>query len=185
LPATAARRAIDRAGARLSALSVALGARVEFANLDLLVHAEGRFLERDLHVVTQIGPALASLAIRRGAAAEKRFEDSARSSASAEDFPKNIERIMEATAAAGCALSESGMPEAIVGRALIGIHQDIVGFAQLLELLFGLRVARIFVGVKLDRELAVGAFHFLLRRRPRHGQDFVIVAFFGRHGFNS
>ena len=55
------------------------------------------------------------------------------------------------------------MTEAIVGRALFRIDQDVVGFAELFEFLFGVRVVGIFVGVKFDRELAIGALHFLAR----------------------
>ena len=38
-------------------------AGVELADFDFLFHAESRFLERDLHVVTQIGAALPAFAI--------------------------------------------------------------------------------------------------------------------------
>ena len=180
-PRPAAGRAIDRARARLGAFAVALRAGVEFADLNLLIHAERRFLERDLHVVAQIGAALPSFAIRRGPAAEKRLEDSSAAAAATENFPENIERIVETAAASRGPLGERGVAEAIVGRALVGIHQDVVGFAELFEFLLGVRVVRVFVGVKLDRELAVGALHFLFGRGPRDGQDFVIIALFGRH----
>ena len=62
------------------------------------------------------------------------------------------------------ALGEGGMAKAIVGRAFLIVHQDIVGFAEFLEFLFRVRVVRIFVGVKFDRELAISAFDFLARR---------------------
>src|SRR6476646_1185301 len=51
LAATAAGRAIDGARSGLRARAGALRAGVELADFNLLVDAEGRFLERDLHVV--------------------------------------------------------------------------------------------------------------------------------------
>ena len=61
-------------------------------------HTEGRFFERDLHVVTQIGPALAPFAIGGRAAAKKRFENSAGAAGAAEYFTENIERIVKTAA---------------------------------------------------------------------------------------
>ena len=153
-----------------------LAAGIELADFDLLLHPEGRFFERDLHVVTQIGAALAPFAIGGRAAAEKRFENSAAAAAATEDFAENIERIMETAAASRAALSESGMPEAIVGRALVGIDQDVVGFAEFLEFLLGVRVVRILVRMKFDRELAISALHLFLGGVSRDRQDFVVIA---------
>ena len=63
------------------------------------------------------------------------------------------------------ALSERGMTKAIVGGALVSIHQDVVGFAQFLEFLFGVWVVRILIGMKLDGQFAVGALDLLPGRR--------------------
>ena len=88
--------------------ALAFVAGVELADFDFFFDAEGRFLERDLHVVTQIGTTLSIFAARR-AAAEKRLENSA---AAAEDLAENVERIMETAAAAkSAALRESAMPK--------------------------------------------------------------------------
>src|ERR1700682_6484942 len=179
LAASAARRAIDGARPRLGAFAAAFRAGIEFANFDLLVDAESRFFERDLHVVAQIGAALAPFAISRGGAAEKRFENSP--APAAKDFAENIERIMETAAAPAHALRKGRMTEAIVSRALIGIDQDVVGFAELFEFFFGVRVVGVFVGVIFDGEFAVGALHFLLRRGARDGQHFVVIALFRCH----
>ena len=67
--------------------------------------------------------------------------------------------------------------ETIVGRALVGVHQDIVGFAEFLEFFFGVRVVRIFIGMKFDRELAIGAFDLLLGGSSLDAQDLVVIAF--------
>ena len=179
LAASAAVRAIDGARPGLGAFPVAFRAGVELANLDFLVDAESRLFQRDLHVVTQIGPALPAFAIGCGAATEKRFENSATATA-AENFAKNIEGIVE-TAAAAHALTESRVTETIVGRALIGIHQDIVGFSEFLKFFLRVRVARIFIGMILDREFAVGALHFILGRGSGDSEHLVVVALFCRH----
>jgi hypothetical protein len=180
LAASAAGGAIDRARAGIRTLAVALGARVELAELYLFLHPEGSFLEGDLHIVTQIGPALAPFAIGRRPAAKKSLENSAPSS-SAEDFPENIERIMETSTASGTALSESGVPEAIVSRALIGIDQDVIGFAEFLKFFLRVRIVRIFVRMKFHGELAIGALHLFLGSATLHREDFVVIALFGRH----
>jgi hypothetical protein len=45
--------------------------------------------------------------------------------------------------------------EAVVGRALLIVLEDVVGFAQFLEFLFRRRIAVVAVGVILHGELAV------------------------------
>ena len=72
------------------------------------------------------------------------------------------------TPASRGALSESGMAEAIIGGTLVGIDQDIISFAEFFEFFFGVRIVWILVGMKFDRELAISALHFFLRRIPVH-----------------
>ena len=74
------------------------------------------------------------------------------------------------------------MAKTIVGRPLIGVHQDVVSFTELFEFLLGLRVVGVLVRVIFDRELAISTLHFLLGGVPRDGQHFVIVALLGGHG---
>ena len=64
------------------------------------------------------------------------------------------------------ALRKRGVAIAIVGRAFVGIHEDVVGFAEFLELLLGVRVVRILVRMKFDRELPIRALDLVVRR-PR------------------
>ncbi len=181
LAATAADRTIDGARSLLRAAAVAFVAGVELSNFDFLFRAESRFFERDLHVVTQIGAALSIFALS-GHAAEECFENtSADSSAAAtEDFAENIERIVE-PAAESAALFERRVTEPVVGGAFVSVHQHVVGFAKLLEFLFGVWVVRIFVGMKFDRELAIGALDLIARRRPCDFKDFVVIALGLRH----
>ena len=74
---------------------------------------------------------------------------------------------LETAAAPGRALGKSGMAKAIVGGALVGIHQDVVGFAELFEFLLGVRIVRILVRMKFDRELAIRALDLFLGRLAR------------------
>src|SRR5262249_16646805 len=92
----------------------------------------------------------------------ERLENTSAKSAAAEDFTENFERIMKtATTETGTTLREGSVPEPIVCGAFIRIHKDIVRFAQFLKFFFGVRVLRIFVWMKVSRELAIGAFDFL------------------------
>ena len=93
------------------------------------------------------------------------------------DFAEDIERIVEPAAAA--ALGKGGVTVAIVGGAFLFVHQDVVGFAEFLEFLFRVRVVGIFVGMKLDRELAIGALDLLAGRIALDAQDFVVIALGG------
>ena len=47
------------------------------------------------------------------------------------------------------------MAETIVGRALVLVGQDLVGFLGFLEVRLGLRIARIAIGVMLHGEAAI------------------------------
>src|SRR5690606_13650121 len=138
-------------------------AGAELANLDLLFDAFRGFLERDLDVVTEVRAALAP--VRSLLAAEEMVEDSSRATTAAEDLAEEVERIVESAAAtaAESALAERRVSVAIVGRALVGIHQHVVGLTELLETLLRLAVTRVFVRMILHRELAVGALDFLRR----------------------
>ena len=76
-------------------------------------------------------------------------------------------------AATGAALLESGMPEAVVGGALLRVLEHFIGGAERLELAFALGAAGVAVGMVLHGELAIGR----LDRRPvgiaAHSEQFV------------
>ena len=114
---------------RLSATALAFITRVEFLDLNLLVRAKSRLLEFDFQVVAQIRSA-PPVFRARATPAEKCLENSATKAGSAEHFAENFEWIMERTAAkTHAARRECCVTKAIVGRAFVGIHQDIVRFA--------------------------------------------------------
>src|SRR5207237_10000474 len=115
LPAPATHRAGDRARAGRGAAAAARVASIELAHFDFFFHAEGRFLERDLHIVAQIASTLAAIAPDL-AAAEERLENSA-AAARAENLAENIERVVETTSAADPSMRKRRVAVAIVSGA--------------------------------------------------------------------
>ena len=65
--------------------------------------------------------------------------------------------------ATGAAL-ECGMAEAVISGLLVGIFQDIIGLARFLELLLGVGVVLVAVGVKFLGLLAIGLLDLVGRR---------------------
>jgi hypothetical protein len=178
LTPTAANGTIDAARSGLSSISAAFGAGIQFPNFDFLFRAKRGFLERDLHVVTQIRAPLSIFGMT-GDSAKERFENAAANSApssAAENFAENIERIVKRTAKTAT-LFKGSVTEAIVCGAFVRIHQNVVGLTQLLKFLFGMRVVRIFVRMKFDREFAIRAFDLLFRGPAADSENFVVIAF--------
>src|SRR6516225_4194399 len=68
------------------------------------------------------------------------------------------------------------MPEAVVGRTLVRIYQNSVGFGDFLEFLFRVRIVRVAVGMVLHRQLAIGALDLELPALPFDAQNFVVVS---------
>ncbi len=75
------------------------------------------------------------------------------------------------------ARGERCVAEPIVGSAFVRVHEDIVRFAQFLELFFGVRIVRIFIWMKLDREFAICALDLLFGGASCNVQHVVVVAF--------
>src|SRR5690606_36259246 len=63
----------------------------------------------------------------------------------------------EAAWPAAPAIFESGMTEPVIGGALLGILQRVIGLVDFLELVLGFGIARIAIGMKLHGELAISA----------------------------
>src|SRR5262249_4375510 len=147
-------------------------ARLLARNLDRGLGAGRGLLERDLEVVAEIGPAL------RAAAATASAEEIAE----AEDVAEAAEDVLEADEDAriesrAAAARDAGVAESIVEAALLAIGEHRVRFGRFLERLLGLVVARVAVGVVLQRELAIGALDLLVRRRALDAEDFVVIPF--------
>jgi len=114
--------------------------------------------------------------------AKKALEDATAAASAAEDFAKNIERIVRAAVTAhATALGEGLVAEAVVRGALVGAAEHLVGLAQLLELVLRRFIAGILVRMVLHRQLAVGLLDLLRGGAAFDAQDVVIIAFGRRH----
>src|ERR1700719_2870064 len=67
--------------------------------------------------------------------------------------------------AAHAAVLEGGVAETVVGRALVGVFEDLVGLIQFLETMLGVLVAGIAIRVPLHRLLAKGDLDVAVARR--------------------
>src|SRR5579862_5579618 len=73
---------------------------------------------------------------------------------------------------------DSGVSVTVVGSTLIGVSQDGVGFAALFKFLFRVRVVGVAVRMKLQRQLAICAFDFLVAGLAGNSQHLVVIAFY-------
>ena len=126
------------------------------------------FLQRDFHVVAQVGAALAS-----GAAAA--------AAAHAEQIVENIgegggEIGAKTVRRADAAVLERGVAEAVIGRPLVGVLEDLVGLVELLEAMLGVVVTRIAIRMPLHRLLAKGGFDVAVVCGALDRQRFVVAA---------
>ena len=69
------------------------------------------------------------------------------------------------------------MAEAVVAVPLLRVRQNAVRLGRFLEFLFSGVIARIAIGMVLQRQLAVGALDLHLGGGPGDAEDFVVVAF--------
>src|SRR5215470_2220137 len=142
--------AAHRAGLRLGA-GFGAGAGAGFTghrswNADLRGLAVEGFLERNLHIVTQIGAALApARAPTPGGHAENAFKQIGKSGAEIGTEPGR---------AAAHPMLERGMTKTVVSGALVRIFQDLVGLVDFLEAMLGPLVAGIAIWMELHRMLA-------------------------------
>src|SRR5207244_8512091 len=134
---------------------------------DLFARAEDRLFEREMQVITQVLTALNALA-RAALAwrAEERLE---------QILNGQPDEVAEVNRAGAAAALERGVAIAIVGAALFGVRQHLVGLSGLLEALggFGRIVA---IRVKLQGQAAVGLLDVVVGAAPTDAQHFVIVA---------
>src|SRR5262249_18734129 len=128
-----------------------------------------RLLEADLHVVAQVGAALAAAAAPAPGAA-------AHAEQVVEDVGEGRGDVAEAAGCAGAAVLEGGMAEAVVGGALVGILEDLVGLVDLLEAGLARLVAGIAVGVPLHGELTERGLELGVGGGALDFQDLVVAA---------
>jgi hypothetical protein len=167
---TVALRALHRTAALGGAGAVAGLAHRKGGHADLHRGAVHRLFQVDLQVVAQVR-----------AAPHPRLLAAARPGGGAEDVAEDIaEDVAEAApraATAPGARLDAGMAELIVGGAFARVGQYFIGLLGLLEILLGLLVVGIAVGVILHGEAPVGLFQFLVAGIAGHAQYFVVIAF--------
>ena len=140
---------------------------------DDLHRAVGGLDQVELDVAADVG-ALVD-ARRAAAAAEEIAEETL-----AEDVAEGAEDVGNVVELRRAAPFQAGVAVAVVPGPLLRMAEDLEGLGGLLELDHRLLVARIAVGVILQRELPVGLGDLGLRGVALDAQDFVVVAFF-RH----
>jgi hypothetical protein len=124
-----------------------------------------RLLERDLEVVAQVGAAEHGRAPAAAAAEDL-----------AEDVGKDVAEPAHGARAGTNLRIDAGMAELVVGRALVGIRQDLVGLLRFLEVLLGLRVLRVAVRMPFHGEPPVGLLQVVLGAILVDPEHFVVVA---------
>src|SRR5579859_3824441 len=149
--------------------SPALGADLSTANLDFRLLAERCFfkLKREIvaNVTATLHPSIPTVAAHVEHFAEEISEDISYVSGG-----KTLE-------ARSTRAADSGVSITIVGRALLRVREDLVGFARLLEFLFRLRIIRVAVGMILHRQAPVGSLQLLIVAIARDAKKLVVFDF--------
>ena len=167
---------VRRAVLRTRAAALVAGNRL--IDFELLRHARCDLLQRKAHLDTDIRAAIDRTTATRGA--ESAAEVAAKDVAKLREDILHREAAKAATEAActTCGAVHAGMAELVVAGALIGVRQHIVGFGCLLELLLGLLIPRVLVGVILDSRLAVGLLYLVGIGVFLDAQHLVVVSLF-------
>src|SRR4030042_761286 len=152
LPAALASRALGLFCARSVTRSVACGAMFRPVEADFLLDSRGRLLQGDLELKGQIS----SLLRKRPPAAAGSKDVS-----KPEQIPQNIFKISENRRVkpgktAEALAPQAVQPEAVIGRPLLRVPQNAVGFGCRLKILLRLPVAGVAVRVVFEGELPVG-----------------------------
>ena len=128
------------------------------------------FLQRDLHIVTQVRPALTAVCIAGTAAA-------------AHHLAKNVFKNVGKPAASGkasaatAALLEGGVAKTVISGAFLRVFQRLIGLAQFLELAFGARIALVAVGMVFHGKLAISRFQRRIVGAFGNAERFIKVSF--------
>src|SRR5262245_28741890 len=126
-------------------------------------------LQRNFHVVAQIGAALATAAASAPPAAHTEQV--------IEYVGEGRRYVAKAARGAGTGMLESSMAEAVVSGALVRILEDFISLINLLETDFAALVAGIAIGMPFHRQLAEGGFQFAFVRGALDPQNVVVAAF--------
>ena len=140
-------------------------------DLDGRLDPFGRFFERDLEVVPQVGSALGASA----AAAAEQIAEPEHVAESAEDvFEAGERRRIEARARLR---RDAGMPEPVIPAALLRVGENGVCLGRFLETFLGGMIARVAIGIILKRQFAIGALDLLIVGVFGNAQNVVVIAF--------
>ena len=164
------------------AVAVTVGAGDLLLHLELLLYALVDLLEGEADASAKVGAAqdLTATAATTAEASEVKASEATTSEEVAEAAEDIFHRhaSAEATATTGSAATDTGMTELVVALALLWIAQYVIGLSKLLELLFGLLVPGILVGVIFDGELAVGLLQLFGRSALSYAKDFIVISLF-------
>ena len=133
--------------------------------------AEHCLFEFKRDVLTKIGTTLGT-ASPAGTAAEK-ISETEKVSENLADILKD--RRIESTRPRP---AHGSMSKAVVRSPLVRVRQNRVGFAAFFEFLFCVRIIRIAIRMKLQRQFAIGALDLLIIGFAGNPKNFVVVAFY-------
>jgi hypothetical protein len=161
-------RAGYRLGARLGAGTVAMLALGQDGNADLGFGAARGLFQADFQVVTEIGAPVDMGAAPAAAASAEHV---------AEDVREGVGEVTEIAgpAGAGHGRIHAGMAVLVVGRALIAVGQDFVGFLGFLEFFLRRLFTLVPVRMMLHGQLLEGLLDFVVGGGFRHAQNFVVI----------
>src|SRR6185437_12634817 len=111
-----------------------------------------------------------------GDVAPERVAASERAAAAEEDVEQVADRTERVEVGGKAARAQAVVAVAVVGGSALGVGEDLVGLGGLLELLLGLRVVRVDVGVQLAREPAKRLLDVLLAGVATDAEHHVRVA---------
>lgn len=142
-----------------------------------LANALGGFLQGERYVAPHI-------------AALSHPPSTATSSTPTKQVPKNIaerrKNVFHVRKSTASRLAiDAGMPMAVVTLSFVGIVENLKRFGGFFESFNRLVVARIFVGMILDRKLTIRSCNLAVRSGLRDFKYFVIAAFFGHLQFRN
>src|SRR5882724_2480186 len=169
LPEAAARVAGDRTCARRCALPQTVDTGFKLLKFQDFLRTEDRFLERQLHVIPQVG------ASPRGAAT------TAATSTEPKQFLKDPadtgKDVLKTTKPLETSILQPLVAVLVIETTLVRIMEHFVRLRRLLKFFLGFSVIRIAVWMVLKRQLAIAFFHLVFCGSPCYTEDVVIVPF--------
>src|SRR5713226_3114892 len=145
------------------------GIRDKYAQLRS--HPTGRFLERNLQVISEVRASLCHRSARTRACPAKDITKP-------KQIAKNVFNSAEAGRAPACsrATRYTGMAKAIITLSLLCVGEHRISLGRFFELLFGRCVIRILVRVMTHSQSAISALDLLIGGGPANTKNFVIVS---------